>query len=136
MGDRELPRVSDTVLLKYYGVPMNKRGIIGIKNGITVPSGRTFITRKGLVNYLRKTGVQGMLPPEAAAATTVQRVLRGYTDRKEAVKQKVRKKAISKIGAAVRAMKQRTSQLYQNVCLLYTSPSPRDGLLSRMPSSA
>ena len=23
-----------------------------------------------------------------------------------------------------------------NVCLLYTSPSPRDGLLSRMPSSA
>ena len=24
----------------------------------------------------------------------------------------------------------------RNVCLLYTSPSPRDGLLSRMPSSA
>ena len=25
---------------------------------------------------------------------------------------------------------------YENNCLLYTSPSPRDGLLSRMPSSA
>ena len=25
---------------------------------------------------------------------------------------------------------------YHNICLLYTSPSPRDGLLSRMPSSA
>ena len=25
---------------------------------------------------------------------------------------------------------------YQEPCLLYTSPSPRDGLLSRMPSSA
>ena len=25
---------------------------------------------------------------------------------------------------------------YVNNCLLYTSPSPRDGLLSRMPSSA
>ena len=25
---------------------------------------------------------------------------------------------------------------YENFCLLYTSPSPRDGLLSRMPSSA
>ena len=25
---------------------------------------------------------------------------------------------------------------HYNVCLLYTSPSPRDGLLSRMPSSA
>ena len=24
----------------------------------------------------------------------------------------------------------------EEVCLLYTSPSPRDGLLSRMPSSA
>ena len=27
-------------------------------------------------------------------------------------------------------------QDYHNICLLYTSPSPRDGLLSRMPSSA
>ena len=26
--------------------------------------------------------------------------------------------------------------VYRNTCLLYTSPSPRDGLLSRMPSSA
>ena len=25
---------------------------------------------------------------------------------------------------------------YMKTCLLYTSPSPRDGLLSRMPSSA
>ena len=29
-----------------------------------------------------------------------------------------------------------TSQVYIYSCLLYTSPSPRDGLLSRMPSSA
>ena len=29
------------------------------------------------------------------------------------------------------------NQMYQAyLCLLYTSPSPRDGLLSRMPSSA
>ena len=26
--------------------------------------------------------------------------------------------------------------LWNKICLLYTSPSPRDGLLSRMPSSA
>ena len=26
--------------------------------------------------------------------------------------------------------------VHVDVCLLYTSPSPRDGLLSRMPSSA
>ena len=29
-----------------------------------------------------------------------------------------------------------TLYLTDNTCLLYTSPSPRDGLLSRMPSSA
>ena len=29
-----------------------------------------------------------------------------------------------------------TPQLHKEACLLYTSPSPRDGLLSRMPSSA
>ena len=29
-----------------------------------------------------------------------------------------------------------TNALEVDVCLLYTSPSPRDGLLSRMPSSA
>ena len=28
------------------------------------------------------------------------------------------------------------SQPRRNICLLYTSPRPRDGLLSRMPSSA
>ena len=28
------------------------------------------------------------------------------------------------------------SHLLDNVCLVYTSPSPRDGLLPRMPSSA
>ena len=30
----------------------------------------------------------------------------------------------------------KTSQYKGTICLLYTSPSPRDGLLSRMPSSA
>ena len=30
----------------------------------------------------------------------------------------------------------RCSLVNVNTCLLYTSPSPRDGLLSRMPSSA
>ena len=28
------------------------------------------------------------------------------------------------------------AEVMYNICLLYTSPSPRDGLLSRMPSSA
>ena len=33
-------------------------------------------------------------------------------------------------------MVRRVSELNDQICLLYTSPSPRDGLLSRMPSSA
>ena len=33
-------------------------------------------------------------------------------------------------------MKQKMSRVNPFTCLLYTSPSPRDGLLSRMPSSA
>ena len=40
-------------------------------------------------------------------------------------------------GTGSRAWIQRLERLGQlTVCLLYTSPSPRDGLLSRMPSSA
>ena len=31
---------------------------------------------------------------------------------------------------------EKNSSIWFNACLLYTSPSPRDGLLSRMPSSA
>ena len=39
-------------------------------------------------------------------------------------------------GAVYTEMKfSKTMELWYN-CLLYTSPSPRDGLLSRMPSSA
>ena len=37
---------------------------------------------------------------------------------------------------AVAGISQAVKGLLQLGCLLYTSPSPRDGLLSRMPSSA
>ena len=42
-------------------------------------------------------------------------------------------------GQAAVSLAERFSQVYAtdiDSCLLYTSPSPRDGLLSRMPSSA
>ena len=40
-------------------------------------------------------------------------------------------------GAYGQRMKKMCAYLNRNmICLLYTSPSPRDGLLSRMPSSA
>ena len=36
---------------------------------------------------------------------------------------------------SIKLMKESRTEI-RKVCLLYTSPSPRDGLLSRMPSSA
>src|SRR5665647_2530308 len=41
-----------------------------------------------------------------------------------------------KTGGLIEAHKQVQKGQRNNHCLLYTSPSPRDGLLSRMPSSA
>ena len=40
------------------------------------------------------------------------------------------------IDAALIACNVNLLYTYGEICLLYTSPSPRDGLLSRMPSSA
>ena len=37
---------------------------------------------------------------------------------------------------AVKAAEDWLEEHFRKICLLYTSPSPRDGLLSRMPSSA
>ena len=39
-------------------------------------------------------------------------------------------------GSGLTGVVQSDTPLGNSTCLLYTSPSPRDGLLSRMPSSA
>ena len=69
------------------------------------------------------------------------RVKRGVT--KHARHQKVLKAAKGYYGArrklfgvALQAVEKASAYAYRDSCLLYTSPSPRDGLLSRMPSSA
>ena len=54
-----------------------------------------------------------------------------YDRGKELVEQKEYKKALKAFELAANA-----GNLDALTCLLYTSPSPRDGLLSRMPSSA
>ena len=45
-------------------------------------------------------------------------------------------KPTSWVSPVVITPKRSSNEIRLNVCLLYTSPSPRDGLLSRMPSSA
>ena len=43
--------------------------------------------------------------------------------------------AVDQVKDAADTARENSSKM-QDICLLYTSPSPRDGLLSRMPSSA
>ena len=43
---------------------------------------------------------------------------------------------LSEVSGGALTVKQFAGGALNKVCLLYTSPSPRDGLLSRMPSSA
>ena len=43
---------------------------------------------------------------------------------------------LADMGAEVLRIESPTRPDLLRICLLYTSPSPRDGLLSRMPSSA
>ena len=45
------------------------------------------------------------------------------------------KDTLTVVNALIKHSKKLPTELYKS-CLLYTSPSPRDGLLSRMPSSA
>ena len=78
----------------------------------------------------------------AVAGRTVQGRRAGRTvSELEEVEQRAHKEAYAKghaagVAAAKAESQQALNQLKQQVCLLYTSPSPRDGLLSRMPSSA
>ena len=48
----------------------------------------------------------------------------------------VQRPVLSSTALRVPRRKNSSSSLLLTICLLYTSPSPRDGLLSRMPSSA
>ena len=67
--------------------------------------------------------IAGTLKPEKLRASDTPQQFRAWEERMQAYFQTG---GLDKIGMGAQ----------QAVCLLYTSPSPRDGLLSRMPSSA
>ena len=48
----------------------------------------------------------------------------------------IHKGTVTNLEDAVSSVSRALEQAERITCLLYTSPSPRDGLLSRMPSSA
>ena len=59
------------------------------------------------------------------------------TDLEKHVKQPGRDKLVKQVRAKINELGiEYIFFQFISVCLLYTSPSPRDGLLSRMPSSA
>ena len=72
--------------------------------------GDLFVSVNG-VSYKIRRGVEVEVPPEVAEVLEHSQVQDERTAARIAAAEKI-------------------------VCLLYTSPSPRDGLLSRMPSSA
>ena len=47
-----------------------------------------------------------------------------------------RQEELERTEASLESMRKQLADMRGQACLLYTSPSPRDGLLSRMPSSA
>ena len=53
-----------------------------------------------------------------------------------AADQEVQDPSVRDLLQTIRETTNRDAAAIRNSCLLYTSPSPRDGLLSRMPSSA
>ena len=78
------------------------------------------------------------LPPNARIAALQHTDLRAMAKAADAVVLENRAEAevVHPVSAAVNAMSLLDDDNPTGGCLLYTSPSPRDGLLSRMPSSA
>ena len=73
-----------------------------------------------IIETVKKTGsqVSGPVPlPTKKEVVTILRAVHKYKDSREQFEQRTHKRLI-------------------DICLLYTSPSPRDRSLSRMPSSA
>ena len=78
---------------------------------------------KNILRVLRHTGFKDTLIVVSAMGKTtnaLEQVVHSFFENKEQFPQDL----------------QKVGEDHHLICLLYTSPSPRDGLLSRMPSSA
>ena len=94
-----------------------------------------FISREGIKKAIKKFG-------ERAVKEATDEPIKGVTQARQkmmtpAQKSRARKARRESGLSARRDMKDAKPPVEKSEgCLLYTSPSPRDGLLSRMPSSA
>ena len=80
-------------------------------------------------------GFGGMPPKKKTAPKKKATAVKKTAAKKPAAKKPAAKKTAAKKPAAKKPAAKKTAKK-ASPCLLYTSPSPRDGLLSRMPSSA
>ena len=115
-------------------------------------SGKTFVTRNAFggtglrqinsdsafENALRKNGLSLKMPEDEAEARDILRArAKGTTDRTMDLSIKGRLgMVIDGTGRDYDKIANQKALLQQLGCLLYTSPSPRDLVISRMPSSA
>ena len=76
---------------------------------------------------IAKGEVRAIIGPNGAGKSSMLNVINGFYHPQEG--------EVWYCGSKRRSLKPHQIA-HQGICLLYTSPSPRDGLLSRMPSSA
>ena len=84
--------------------------------------------QKEIFNRRRKK-----VTPSGVVETLVESAAKSQSDKRFATSWK---NLVVDIEKPFRYQQQGFSTMWQNACLLYTSPSPRDATLSRMPSSA
>ena len=120
-GNLELQDEKEVKLGKYSGVALN--GKILLNNNETTTLTTPFI-KEPLIENENKPEVESADSPSGAKliARSDCRTCHN-TNRKT-------------IGPSYKAIAEKYTTTEENICLLYTSPSPRDGLLARMPSSA
>ena len=104
------------------------------------PMGSTFPKRGDYEFIKRKTG-ETFFNPEVATKELVDEVFDIVNDRNKAIRVVYTAKSAIRhnLSDKLHQLKAPTLLIWgqqDTICLLYTSPSPRDGLLSRMPSSA
>ena len=102
---------------------MPKNTQVMLMKDLTIELGSNKVLNE--VNLAMRTGERlAIVGPSGAGKSTILRLLAGLL-------------LPSKGSLQISGFEQNYLRLDQNdPCLLYTSPSPRDGLLSRMPSSA
>ena len=88
------------------------------------PANQSYIVIEKVMQAIRETGAEAVHPGY------------GFLSENKLFAEALAKEGVAFIGPPAGAIEAMGDKITSKNCLLYTSPSPRDGLLSRMPSSA